>query len=63
MLVLGPVAPGDLGVTLPHEHLLVDFRKGVVKPERNLDFTLENIGAIRRFPYVCHVTRACLTYT
>lgn len=25
--VLGPVAPGDLGVTLPHEHLLVDLQK------------------------------------
>ena len=25
MTVLGPIAPGDLGVTLPHEHGVVDF--------------------------------------
>jgi phosphotriesterase-related protein len=25
MTVLGPIAPGEMGVTLPHEHILVDF--------------------------------------
>jgi phosphotriesterase-related protein len=25
MTVLGPIAPSELGVTLPHEHVLVDF--------------------------------------
>jgi predicted metal-dependent phosphotriesterase family hydrolase len=24
--VLGPVAPASLGLTLPHEHLLIDLR-------------------------------------
>src|SRR5690606_22122137 len=25
MTVLGPIGPGDMGMTLPHEHVLVDF--------------------------------------
>lgn len=28
--VLGPVSPNELGVVLPHEHILVDFSKGLV---------------------------------
>jgi phosphotriesterase-related protein len=30
--VLGPVAPGDLGITLPHEHLLCDLGPRFVAP-------------------------------
>ncbi len=30
--VLGPVAPADLGVTLPHEHLLIDLRPRFIEP-------------------------------
>jgi len=30
--VLGPVAPGDLGITLPHEHLLIDLGPRFVDP-------------------------------
>ena len=53
--VLGAVSPSDLGVTLPHEHLLVDFRRGLLPPpsgrrENDLPFTLEDLGHIRRFP-------------
>ncbi|MBI3977419.1 MAG: phosphotriesterase-related protein [Chloroflexi bacterium] len=28
MTVLGPVAPEDLGITLPHEHIAIDLRHG-----------------------------------
>jgi phosphotriesterase-related protein len=31
--VLGPVPAGDLGITLPHEHLLIDFRLMYREPE------------------------------
>ncbi|MEW4567801.1 phosphotriesterase [Tautonia sp. JC769] len=35
MTVLGPIAPAEMGVTLPHEHLLVDFAGAeVVSPDR-----------------------------
>lgn len=30
--VLGPVAPGDLGITLPHEHLLIDLGPRFIDP-------------------------------
>ena len=30
--VLGPVSPGELGITLPHEHLLVDLEARFVEP-------------------------------
>ena len=52
LIVLGPVEPSSLGVILPHEHFLVDFRQAVVKPERDLELVMENLGVIRRFPYV-----------
>ena len=37
--VLGPVAPGDLGVTLPHEHVLVDMTLGACSAEMLIDQT------------------------
>lgn len=39
MTVTGPVAPGKLGVTLPHEHVLVDFigAEGVRKDRYDAD--------------------------
>lgn len=52
--VLGVVSPDNLGVTLPHEHLLVDFRIGILPPppgrDGDLPFSLRNLGYIRRFP-------------
>jgi predicted metal-dependent phosphotriesterase family hydrolase len=41
MTVLGPVDAGDLGITLPHEHLLVE-RYGVFQPHR--EFLLNDPG-------------------
>jgi phosphotriesterase-related protein len=55
--VLGPIAPDDLGITLGHEHLLIDLR-GLwdnPPPERaylvDQEPTLENLGALARNPY------------
>jgi len=53
--VLGLVVPEDLGVTLPHEHILVDFSVYFVEPttatEKHLAYqpvTLQNYGWVRR---------------
>lgn len=74
-LVLGPVESSKLGVVLPHEHVLVDFTKGVVehplgpamgeeeerrkkkeeKRIKGLELTMDNLGVIRRFPYVVFI--------
>ena len=55
--VLGPLAPEDLGITMGHEHLLIDLR-GLwddPPPERayliEQEPTLENLGALLRNPY------------
>lgn len=51
--VLGPIEPSELGVTLPHEHLLVDFTGGAPPADPGaMDFelrpvTAENSGLIR----------------
>ncbi len=37
--VLGPVAPGELGLTLPHEHVLVDMTLGACSAEALIDQT------------------------
>ena len=37
--VLGPVAPEDLGLTLPHEHVLVDMTLGACSAEALIDQT------------------------
>src|SRR5436309_8946179 len=57
--VLGPIAPENLGITLGHEHVLIDLR-GLwdnPPPERayliDQEPTLENLGAILRNPYDC----------
>ena len=56
--VLGPMDPSDLGVTLPHEHLLLDFTVALMDPEYcrandliDLELKMENLGKIRQFPY------------
>lgn len=55
--VLGPIAPEELGITLGHEHLLIDLR-GLWEnppPERahlvDSEPTLENLGELIRNPY------------
>lgn len=42
--VLGPVAAGDLGITLPHEHLVIDFAALWEAPGRDSDLAL-SLGA------------------
>ena len=54
--VLGPVAPGDLGITLPHEHLLCDLGPRFVAPDdrrgpgdrRRAGQPRENLAWVRR---------------
>jgi len=54
--VLGPVAGADLGVVLPHEHLLIDLRAVTFqepaderdRPRARAPITLEDLGWIRR---------------
>jgi phosphotriesterase-related protein len=50
--------PRELGVTLPHEHLLLDFTGAKMHPRycspddvSELEFKMENLGKIRQFPY------------
>jgi phosphotriesterase-related protein len=57
MTVLGPVAADDLGVTLTHEHCLVDLRTYWAEPAEvarraaaEARLTLETVGASRRNP-------------
>lgn len=56
--VLGPMDPSDLGVTLTHEHLLLDFVKATelktkdyVDKLTDLDLQMNNLGKIRHYPY------------
>ena len=51
--------PGQLGVTLPHEHLLLDFTDATMDPGycraeelAMLKLEMQNLGKIRQFPYV-----------
>jgi len=53
--VLGPVAGEAMGITLPHEHLLIDFEVMFVEPaaasEKGLaqqPVSLENLGWVRQ---------------
>jgi phosphotriesterase-related protein len=53
--VLGPVAPEALGITLPHEHLLIDFAVMFAEPASASDkgrarapVSLENLGWVRQ---------------
>ena len=59
IVVLGLVSPDELGVVLPHEHLLLDFGNAwTPKPPeygdtgdiKDLPLTIENLGAIRQYP-------------
>jgi phosphotriesterase-related protein len=55
MTVLGPVPVRDLGIVLPHEHLLVrvpdfiEFQEGKLRALQDAPVTLENLGWIRRY--------------
>jgi phosphotriesterase-related protein len=53
--VLGPIAAADMGVTLPHEHLLIDFTVMFVEPAAASDkgrawepVSLANLGRVRQ---------------
>jgi phosphotriesterase-related protein len=53
--VLGPIAPAAIGVTLPHEHLLIDFSVMFAEPGTERDRTrarepvsLTNLGWVRQ---------------
>src|ERR1043166_6899456 len=53
--VLGPIAADQMGITLPHEHLLIDFevmfRAPASASERGLAYqpvSMENLGWIRQ---------------
>ena len=57
VLALGPVSPQDVGVTLSHEHLLLDFTSALKSRTEygdddlsDLDFILWNMEKIRRYP-------------
>ena len=57
--VLGPVDPSNLGVTLTHEHILLEFTEAmtfriedyVSDNLTDLDFQMNNLGKIRHYPY------------
>lgn len=55
--VQGPIAADDLGITLGHEHLLIDLRGLWEQPPAGRAYlveqepTLENLGALLRNPY------------
>lgn len=58
----GAIGPVELGVVLPHEHMLLDFQKALQPPEygtptdlSDLTFELRNLGKIRQFPSVSKV--------
>lgn len=56
-LVLGRVSPDDLGRTLTHEHLSMEFTHFYREPPKGLDnkfksgFSLNTLGYIRQYPY------------
>ena len=55
-LVLDPMAPTELGMTLTHEHLILDYSTKIMKPRyvpdnlRDLILKMENLGKIHHFP-------------
>lgn len=60
MTVLGPVSADDLGVTLMHEHLLVDATPWFEEPEeatrRSLarrSVSMDMLGALKNEPFLC----------
>lgn len=54
--MLGPISPEVLGIVLPHEHLLLDFKAAHRCTEygnedlTDLPFAVENMGKIRQYP-------------
>jgi phosphotriesterase-related protein len=53
--LLGPIAGADMGITLPHEHLFIDFTVMFKEPEGERErrlahqpVTLDNLGWVRR---------------
>jgi phosphotriesterase-related protein len=60
MTVLGPIAPEQLGVTLMHEHLLLDatpwFREpeaASLRPVAHGPVTIEVLGILQNDPFIC----------
>jgi phosphotriesterase-related protein len=58
--VLGPIAPEEMGVTLMHEHLLLDATPWFTEPaeasQRTLAYrpvSIEMLGALRNAPFIC----------
>ncbi|XP_051171856.1 phosphotriesterase-related protein [Leptopilina boulardi] len=55
--VLGPINVSQLGRTLTHEHLAIDFEKFYTSPPHQLktffnsEITIENVGFIKQYPY------------
>lgn len=57
--VLGPQFPKNLGFTLTHEHLSLDFNLSYCAPPENLKpyldhpqkIKLENVGVLKQYPY------------
>jgi len=55
--VLGNITPDELGITLGHEHLLIDLRGWWDNPPNERAYlinqkpTLENLGELMRNPY------------
>lgn len=57
--VLGPIEPDEVGQTLTHEHIHMDYRNCFVEPENEChkkkshepEITLKNLGYVRQFPY------------
>jgi phosphotriesterase-related protein len=58
--VLGLIEPGQLGITLTHEHLLLDLRLPDKRDDPGWPITLENSGRNRRHPNE-NPRNACLT--
>lgn len=56
LLVLGPINVSQLGRTLTHEHLAIDFEKFYTSPPHQLktffnsEITIENVGFIKQYP-------------
>ena len=58
MTVTGPVDADQLGVTLPHEHILIDIRNQYTEPEDRTKaetgrqkVSMKHLGSLRRNPY------------
>uniref|UniRef100_A0A1B6C6M9 Phosphotriesterase-related protein n=1 Tax=Clastoptera arizonana TaxID=38151 RepID=A0A1B6C6M9_9HEMI len=55
--VKGPLAVGNLGRTLTHEHLQMDFNVMYSSPPKQLErffnnkINIENVGFIKQYPY------------